>query len=265
MAIDWTILGASRRGLAVEGITDKKILEAFLDAGESNGRWLSWRSQLHIEPAGKYDAVFSELKRADIQVWGLVDRDWRTNQEIEDLQREHTRLLVLPRITIENYCIDPDEIALMLPAHVQGQAPQLKTEIEHARHDWIKHGALSKILHERGANQFCRGNDGYPGVLLKNAGISDQEITQLLEQFREHLIPKEVLPVYHQQVQTFNELGADVYLHGIDGKRFFREAVAPILNGLFSQRKADEWRSLLLTAALDCPSDLIPIFAELVK
>src|SRR3990172_8657092 len=99
-----------KRKLFVEGKDDKKIITAFGDAGERNGRWPGWRSEVIIEIAEKYDRVINET--ANLDVWGLVDRDWRSDAEIAELQRDYPRLLILPRIMIENYLIDPNEVGI---------------------------------------------------------------------------------------------------------------------------------------------------------
>jgi hypothetical protein len=59
--IDWSKLGAIPKGLAVEGPTDKTVIEAFLDAGERTARWSDWRSKLMVEAANGMEGVRNEL------------------------------------------------------------------------------------------------------------------------------------------------------------------------------------------------------------
>ena len=112
--IDWSVLGLTKKGLAVEGKDDKLMLESFLDAGEGH-YWSGWRAQIRVEVAGSSPKVIQELEAGDARIWGMIDRDWRTDDELAELRSDYPQLLVLPRVTVENYCIDPTEIARMLP------------------------------------------------------------------------------------------------------------------------------------------------------
>src|SRR5205823_1521779 len=115
--IDWSILRPTQIGVVVEGASDKKFLEAFLEAGERQQHWLDWRAKIVVNFPGGANDVIKELKNSSQpdQLWGLIDRDWRTDIEIANLQKQHSHLLILPRIMIENYLLDPDELLSFLP------------------------------------------------------------------------------------------------------------------------------------------------------
>ena len=132
MAIDWSERG-EKRGLAVEGINhDSKIIEAFLSAGERKGNQYcqNWRSKIVIKGAGSSTNVTNELKIHNNDpdskhygmIWGLIDRDWNSPNEIKQLKKDYPQLLILPRVMIENYLIDPDELIPLLPSLKNGQA-----------------------------------------------------------------------------------------------------------------------------------------------
>src|SRR5258708_34808913 len=105
------------RGVAVEGKDDRIVIEAFLDAGETEGHWSDWRRRLAIEVGGGINQVLRELDAppTPYEVWALLDQEWRPQGNITDLQSKYPRLLFLPRIMIENYAIDPDELVALLP------------------------------------------------------------------------------------------------------------------------------------------------------
>jgi hypothetical protein len=267
--IDWTIRGPDQRGLAVEGPDDKTILEALLDAGERESRWSDWRSRLRVEPTGKNDNVLRELQREDYRgtVWGIIDRDWRSDAEVAQLEVDYPLLRVLPRIAIENYCVDPDEIVGMLPDIQLGgdQAQRLRDAIEGALANWLEHGALSQVLYESGANEFCRAPAGYPAALLTAPVPADPDLHAILERFRSQLDPATILPIYRTRITSFQGLGRDRYRRCISGKLFFNGVVVSrALNQVYRQQSRDAWITDLFAGAADCPDDLVPILTAIL-
>jgi hypothetical protein len=264
--IDWSILGAIPKGLAVEGEDDKKVIEAFLDGGEKTGHWSNWRNQLRVEGVGNSSKVLNELKAGDNRIWGLIDRDWRTDAEVLAMQTDYSQLLVLPRVTIENYCINPDELALMLPP--AKRIPTLKTDIEVYKDEWLQHGALWQTLWERGAFQFCGGHvDGYPMALLHSPVINETDIKSQYQSWHSKLEITDLLTAYRMKALDFRSNSAQNYSRHIHGKFFFNQIiVAKVLNrkGVKPQT-GNKWFSDLFSNVSDCTADLIPILQRIVS
>ncbi|MHB8624980.1 MAG: hypothetical protein ACYDBJ_09325 [Aggregatilineales bacterium] len=275
--IDWRpLLRSGMRGVAVEGKDDKAALEAFLDAGQKEGRWARWDSKLAIVAAEGFQKALDELEQSPghHEIWAVLDREWRPDQELQDLQATHTRLIFLPRIMIENYAIAPDELSLLLaPAQLSriGTA-KLQQIIEMELVSWLMHGALSRVLYENGAEDFCGKTSGYPNRLLNppHAPITrDEEITELLTQWHNQLEPQKIMRTYAQKRTEFNTaVRTDQYQFCIDGKLFFNQVVVQrILNPLLGQRKSSVWWDELFRLqnfAAPCPSDIAPILERLI-
>ena len=255
------LLGRLQRGLAVEGETDKIIVEAFLNAGEKVGHWVDWRSLVSIQALEGSNNILKALKQ-DSRIWGLIDRDWRTDQEVQALQNDHSRLLILPRKTIENYAIAPDELNAMLPS--AKKIPKLSERLETHLDRWIRHGALSQTLHERHAHDFCRGDEGYPKALLNLPNIDEPAIVAQLQTWYAQLEPTSMLGFYRETLNQFSANPQQHYTHHIDGKLFFKEVTLKILNEAFAQKKEAAWVEDLFTGLSRCPQDIIPILARVV-
>lgn len=264
--IDWSVLGASQTGLAVEGKDDKRAFEAFLGAGEREGHWSDWRGKVRVEVAGDAGKVIQELDSREPRVWGLIDRDWHTNSELVDLQRQHPQLLVLPRVTLENYLIDPDELVNLLPPEHRSNLPDLKKEVEKSIPNWIQNGALWQILHENGAHSFCQGHeDGYPMAILREPVTDEEAIAARFQRWYGQLDPNTILPAYRDKVSEFSSNPTAHYRLHIHGKNFFNQVVVQqILNPTFGQESADRWSEDLFSQVSTCPVDLIPLLQRIV-
>jgi hypothetical protein len=264
--IDWSVLGLTKKGLAVEGIDDKTVIEAFLEAGEGR-HWSDWRNQVMVEVAGSSPKVFQELESGDARIWGLIDRDWRTDGELEALRADYPQLLVLPRVTIENYCIAPDELATMLPASRLRSLPNLQSDIDAFKNDWIQNGALWQVLHENGAHEFCRGHqDGYPMALLYEPVTVEADIEAQFQKWHLQLNPAEIMPAYRRMLADFRANPTNNYTRHIHGKYFFSRVVTQqILNSALGQRKSNDWFNDLFTKVTDCPGDMVPVLQQVVS
>jgi hypothetical protein len=239
--VDWTRLRPGQRLLVVEGDTDRKIIEAFLRAGEKLGHWRSWSAVLDIQDGGGFKGVLSELEKTT--VWGLIDRDWKSDTEIHDLTNRYPNLLVLPRVTIENYCIDPVDLEKLLPPNRQN--PAIKAGIEAVVESWIQHGALSKVLYENGAHYFCRGAAGYPNALIDMPVTDEARIRAILLDWHRQLDPEKTLAAYQKMRNVFQNFSSQAFSICIDGKKFFNEVVVQILNREFGQQESKAWISEL--------------------
>lgn len=272
--IDWNKRDV-RFGLAVEGNDDKTIIEAFLSIGDKKGYWAKWDEQIVIEIAGNYDRVIKETAKPD--VWGLIDRDWRTDDQVAELQREHPRLLILPRVMIENYLINPDELVALLPSSQlqNGQRDDLKARIEFELDRWVQNGAMWQALHEEDADRFCRDREddpGYPGALRKQPIIDENAIRRILQEFQAKLDPTTILPAYHTRLKDFRSRSReDHYRQCIYGKNFFSQVVLKALNDVIKLKSKDDgkssesWVDRLMESPPDCPTDLIPILQKLLS
>ncbi|MCE7948058.1 MAG: hypothetical protein DYG88_11575 [Chloroflexi bacterium CFX4] len=271
MSIDWqNLLRGGMHGVAVEGKDDQVALEAFLSAGERDGHWQNWRARLAIQRADGTSMVLKEVQRTDYIIWGILDRDWRTQEELADLQQKHPRLLFLPRIMIENFILAPDDLMARLPPaqRTRLEGSNFKTSVEAERTVWIQHGALSGVLYERGAHQFCRGEEGFPRRLLAKPVSSKDKIKRQLEVWQAQLAPESWLPIYEERLVALqSQTATDQYSHCIDGKDFFNEVVVRQLNRFLGQFGRDKWWEILFQHTAEsppCPPDLVPLLKRLL-
>lgn len=263
--MDWSVLGPTKKGLAVEGKDDKLVLESFLDAGEGR-HWSGWRAQIGVEVAGSSPKVIQELEAGHARIWGMIDRDWRTDDELAELRSRYPQLLVLPRVTVENYCIDPTEIARMLPREKREQLPNLQSDIDAYKDDWIQNGALWQVLHEYGAHEFCRGHqDGYPMALLREPVTIEAKIEEQFKKWHQQLDPGVIMPAYRGMLADFRADTANNYSRHIHGKYFFSQVITQkILNPALGQGKSSAWFEDLFAEVTDCPDDIVPILQQVV-
>jgi len=261
--IDWSKLANIPKGLAVEGKDDKFAIEAFLDIGEDMGHWQNWRTQIMIEDAGDSAKAIAELAQQDSRIWALIDRDWRTDTEISELQKQYSQLLILPRVTIENYCIAPAELDSMLPA--AKSIPSLDAKIEYYKDDWVQNGALWQTLHENRAHDFCRGHeDGYPKALLHQPVTDQNRIESQFRSWYDQLDPSGIMRTYRTRLSDFRADEHSNYTRHIHGKHFFHQVVSQILNQYLGTQKADKWFKDLFSALTQCPPDIVPILQRVV-
>jgi hypothetical protein len=266
-------------GLAVEGITDKKILESFLSAGENAGYWSNWRAKVSVESVGNVTTVLKEVdpaNNAGKEVWGLIDRDWRTDTEVNDLENKFPQLLILPRIMIDNYLIDPTEFIALLPPNLAARLDQTKVQTNVDKHlnNWLKHGAISSVLHENGALQFCRPDgNAFPSALIDRLETDRTKIVRQLETWYDRLDPHKLIAKYDTRLADFNEAAhQDKLQRCIHGKKFFNEVIVQrVLKKLprtpDELRDRDGWIDVLTTEAKRstlCPPDLVPIFQRVI-
>jgi len=265
-----TLLRPGMRGVAVEGDDDKRIIEAFLDAGTRAGLWGNWSISVRVEKAGNFNQVLKEISDPANAgtVWGIVDRDWRSDNEIVDLQATYRQLIFLARIMIENYLIDPNELLDLLPTAQRSgmDVGKFRSEIEAHLDEGTKHGALSQMLYDSGAYDFCRGNTGYPRGLVSSFVTDETEITVALEKWRQKLHPSTILPDFQQHVASFlSRTRQEQVRLCIHGKVFFNQVIVQrVLNTMFGQAKREIWLNRLLQSPNNVPPDLQPILRQLI-
>jgi hypothetical protein len=266
---DWrNLLRDGQRGLAVEGKDDVIALTAFLNGGEADDRWQNWASRLAIVSCEGAQNVLEQINRTDFEIWGILDRDWRSPAQIEALQAEYPRLIFLPRLMIENYVIDPNELFPLLPEVQREKLNETaaQTAIEAAMNAWLRHGTASFALQESNAKEFCGRLEGFPTRLLDP---SDEtvlpDLSSMLEAWYMQLAPEPITPVYKRILHDFGALSrTDHYRQCISGKEFFKQVVVQdVLNSL-GQKTAAKWWEALFSNPAPCPDDLVPIFQQLL-
>jgi hypothetical protein len=256
-----SITNQNQQLLYVEGQTDKLVIEAFLSIGEQEGYWENWRNRVVVEISEGSKNVVKKI--ADRNSWGLIDRDEKAIQEVKELQTKHANLLILPRWTIENYFIQPQELSSI-------QLPPYKTrhnfaQIEKYVADGIQHGALWHVLYERDAFQFCRGHeDGYPMAILGNIIFEEKIIHERFAHWQNHLNPKDVVSLYQKKLREFEQEKSDHYTKHIHGKLFFSQVIVQKILNPIEQQSDDVWLNLLIEGITTCPADLVPILRRVV-
>ncbi len=123
-------LFANRKMVVCEG-DDQKLYNAALDD-----------SELLFIPARNAYSVF-QMVTADPSLWGLRDRDFLLQKEVEKLQQAYPRLRILPCYSIESWLYHPQNIASLALAGYNADAwkeeivarrPEAHTlEVKHAR------------------------------------------------------------------------------------------------------------------------------------
>lgn len=267
--IDWSeLLVGEKKGLVVEGKSDVRFVEAFLDAGQRSNLWTDWRIKLIVKEAGGYNQILKELDRTDHQLLALVDRDWRTEAEIAVLQGHHPNMSFLPRIMLENYLIEPSEVwSMIVPAQRERLDEAIfKAAIQSAVAEWLHHGALNAILYEQGAFDFCRGSEGYPKDLLTTVITDEGDIRRKIEAWQAKLDPNKMIKAYQERLEHFQQMDISLQAkHCINGKMFFAQViVAEVLNRFIRQADESSWRDDLLAAATTCPPDLVEILTRIL-
>lgn len=123
-------LFANRKMVVCEG-DDQKLYNAALDD-----------SELLFIPARNAYSVF-QMVTADPSLWGLRDRDFLLQKEVEKLQQAYPRLRILPCYSIESWLYHPQNIASLSlegcdaeawKAEIVTRKPDAhKLEVKHAR------------------------------------------------------------------------------------------------------------------------------------
>jgi hypothetical protein len=240
--------------------------------GQSAGQWTGWRQKLLIRNVGGFVNVQRELKRissTSLKVYGLIDRDWRSDDQVRALQEEYPTLLILPRVMIENYLVDPNEVVALLPSgKIQPHFRTLQATLTNALDDYLKHGALSLTLWERDAHHFCDEN-GYPRALLQ--GLQPELETRiLLQNWHERLNPEKIMESFFKHHNLFTARPIEVQFRScLNGKLFFNTVVISTLNELLGQRSRDEWLNQFklhseTNSAVGCPPDLAAVLTPIL-
>jgi len=111
------------RNIYVEGDNDRNILS-------------SWFPRLQFETAGGKDKVKSKVEQDDLS-YGLLDRDFATDDEVAASRAPHSRLVIMQRYCIENYLLEPTIIAAAVR--------QLSTVADHLQ-SWLDEAYTRQVL-----------------------------------------------------------------------------------------------------------------------
>jgi hypothetical protein len=128
----------------------------------------------------------------------------------------------------------------------------LEQPIYGALPDWVRHGALWRVLHR------LYHDTHFPDELERGPVATDNEILQVLTNWHQNLAPSRVMADYHAELQSAQQRSSDdqirTYVHG---KKFFRQVVvSQALNHLFPPLGADEWLEAFRNAGIQPPPDL---------
>lgn len=256
--------------LYVEGAMDQLIIEAFLDAGarkKENSLPVDWRTKINLESKGGVAKVLEALDNSVPSThWGLIDRDWKSDDEIQELRSKYPRLLILPRVMIESYLIDPAELQVIC-----GSDDEL-SEIDFSSHrlpiqDWVANGAVWQVLYERGADDFCNGH-GFPEILRNQIVLSETEIENKFKVWHDEFNPVDVVARYQYWRGVFGSSSDQHFARHMHGKNFFHRVITPLLNKGSSTDKAENWKKRLARAISKtdtCPPDLVPVLQRLFE
>ncbi|GAB4546045.1 MAG: hypothetical protein OHK0023_05240 [Anaerolineae bacterium] len=174
----------------------------------------------------------------------------------------------LPRIMLENYLIEPSEVwSMIAPAQRERlNEADFKANNQSEVPKWLHHGALSAILYEQGAFDFCRGSEGYPKNLLNTLITDEEDIRSKIKAWRLKLAPNAMIKSYRERLAHFQRMDISLQAkHCINGKMFFAQViVAEVLNKLISQEDESVWRENLLAEATTCPPDLVEILSRIL-
>ncbi|MFQ5342613.1 MAG: DUF4435 domain-containing protein [Anaerolineae bacterium] len=124
----------SLRTIYVEGNDDVAVLSR-------------WFPHLEFEAAGGKEQVRRQVER-NLASYGLLDRDFTPNAEVEASREPHSRVVVMRRYTIENYLLEPTIIATavsQLIPHADVDEVRIWLDETHARqgiHEWAEELAL---------------------------------------------------------------------------------------------------------------------------
>ena len=273
--IDWkSRLREGMRGIAVEGKDDKLVLEAFLRSGENAGLWQNWQTKLIIVVAAGFQNVLAELSadQKQFDIWAVLDREWRPDTEIQEMQSRYPNLRFLPRRMIENYAIDPNELWRLLSAFQQNKLDQavFRKHIESNVEAWITHGALLYTIYGPSLSFLQQMNHSlYELIGSRLPPVNDKEIVEFLERWHQQSDPEPILANYTQARSGFNAMSQpDKYRLCIEGKMFFTQVICPILNNKLGQKNSDKWLETLFKPtegfSAPCPDDLKDLLVELV-
>jgi energy-coupling factor transporter ATP-binding protein EcfA2 len=146
-------LFGNRKMVVCEG-EDQKLYNAALDD-----------SELLFIPARNAYSVF-QMVTADPSLWGLRDRDFLLQKEVDKLQQAYPHLRILPCYSIESWLYHPENIASLAPkgydaetwkAEIKRKKPQAhKLEVKHARSHIaeLRHHPLAQDASEKDVDEI---------------------------------------------------------------------------------------------------------------
>lgn len=235
----------NRRLLLVEGDDDKAVVEELLRTRDP-----VWERAVYVAAAGDRDKVLNKLGRHP-EIFGLVDRDVWDVGETAARVATSPNLLVTSGWCMENHFCDPNtlEAAFALPAGA------IQASLAGVVAGWLSHGAiwwtLQRLRHRIGS-AFPPVDFGHPDKDPCDAGGDAQVLRRRLDTY-EALVKTsgtdsvvQAIRDRHREVMALPDPAK--IEQGIHGKRFFVEAVAPMLGRLKGQNDAGQWRNLAARA-----------------
>lgn len=245
----------------LEGSDDEEAFRILLGRFQPD-----WESRWAIGVAGKKDHVVKLLTLEPLWI-GLVDRDEWDESMVATMTQNHPNLQVLPRFTLENYLINPDELWQALPPDRQaslGKQSTLKSAIQTHLTPYLRHGALWKVVTPLWSGLRSLG---FKEALASEKSIvtaqDDGEIQRILQAWDTLLDPHRLFSEFQTHVQRAQGTPLrEQYATGVHGKFFWQNIVNPALNQLLGQMPAEDRRRKIFQK-LQLPADLQPILDRL--
>ena len=250
----------SLRTIYVEGDDDVAVLSR-------------WFPQLEFEAGGGKEQVRRKVTRNPAS-YGLLDRDFTPDAEVEASREPHSRVVVMRRYTIENYLLEPTIIATavsQLIPHAGVNEVRIWLDETHARqgiHEWAEELALyaaanSIISDWRNSIMFDRqlGFLRYFGPLPP---LSQGQVIQSLQRRLASLTPIDqidaVLDARYEQVMV-DLRSWDGLQRWIHGKVLLEDYLYPQVFEVFGLSQS-RLRDLLIEAGRKHPSLELQELAE---
>ncbi len=242
----------------LEGQDDEVMLGHFLSQHSSG-----WERRLHLAAAGSKRRVVRGVTVHRPDWLGIIDCDEWSPADVEDACAQSDRLLILPRFCLESYFCVPEELWEALP-EVQRQRvgdaiEKLADPIWEALSDWVAHGAMWRVLHDRW--QDLR----FPAELENQPVTDEARIRDILQTWHDGLKPDVILDAYRNALQSArSDLTAERQLKSyVHAKKFFNQIVVQQLDQLFSGRGRGDWLQKFRDGGIQPPPDLSALFDEM--
>jgi len=241
----------SKRVLLVEGVDDIAVASSFLfkKYPDSLSDWV-------IADAGNKRQVLAILKKRPSWL-GMVDRDEWDQTTVQQQERDHPNLWVLPRFCIENYFILPDELWAAFPVNQQtklvGGKAKLQQRLIAPLEQWVAHGVLWSVINPLWDGLRAKGFK--EALLAPEVALNEETIKKTLQQWHDYLEPQALWNMYQQKLQEVKHLSVEEQMkHCIHGKHFYTTVVHPVLDQLLGQ-KSSKMRKQAIIRTRQVPED----------
>lgn len=236
--------------LLVEGEEDVQVFRYFLTQ-HSPG----WETRFYIAAAGAKRLVVRGVTKYHPDWIGIIDQDEWNPDDIAAIASTTNRIRVLPRFCIESYFCWPWEFWDALP---ENQRQRLNNDLNEIHQpvfevlgEWVAHGAMWRIIQKL---------KQHPGLLrkLESEPVTDEvKIREILENWRNQLVPETVLERYHQELDRGLALNVyDQMTNYVHGKKFFNKVIVQVLDQKLSGKGKGDWMQKFFDGNMQAPDDM---------